>query len=159
MVKSIQDNYPDAKVDAVYMEEMSFKEQIELMKRTTIMIAVHGSGMSNIIFLPKDASVIEIFPFGFERPTYEFLARNIGINYVKWKNPEKKNTKFHPEVLKSFQLTENQIKEITEASSFRVDMPWAGNMYNYSSSIIVHSLLGIGLRRTLSSMLNYLVLL
>jgi capsular polysaccharide biosynthesis protein len=42
------------------------------------MVAVHGSGMSNMVFLPKDAAVIEIFPYGFERITYEILARKIG---------------------------------------------------------------------------------
>ena len=48
------------------------------MRKTTVLVAVHGSGMSNIVFLPKDAVVIEIFPYGFERITYEILARKIG---------------------------------------------------------------------------------
>ena len=48
------------------------------MRNTTVLVAVHGSGMSNIVFLPKDAVVIEIFPYGFERITYEILARKIG---------------------------------------------------------------------------------
>lgn len=31
---------------------------------------------ANIVFLPQTATIVEIFPYGFERPTFKVLASN-----------------------------------------------------------------------------------
>jgi len=113
----------------VDMERLSHAEQMSLIQRTTVLIAMHGSGMTNIIFLPKDSIVIELFPYGFSRPTYEFLAKKIGVHYLKWANGYRRNTDFHPEILDSFSLNEQERQRIINAPHFQYDMPWAGNMY------------------------------
>ncbi len=112
------------------MEELSFEEQLKLLRKTTVYIGVHGSGMTNIGFLPKGSVVIELFPYGFERITYQTLARNVGVHYLKWKNSHRDKTIFHPEKLDSFpQLSKKEREDIINADQYYHHMPWAGNMY------------------------------
>jgi hypothetical protein len=90
------------------------QEQLSIVRSTDILVAMHGSGMTNLIFQKgreitsnnKDgatgSTVIELFPFGFTRPTYQWIAAKVGVDYVKWENTQRSNTRFHPEVLNSF---------------------------------------------------------
>jgi capsular polysaccharide biosynthesis protein len=48
-----------------YLEYLTFVEQVSLMARTAVLVAVHGAGLTNSIFLPPGAAVLEISPFGF----------------------------------------------------------------------------------------------
>lgn len=105
VVEGLKQRYPKYKIEVANMESMSYKEQLRTIQKTTILIAVHGSGMSNIAFLPKDSAVIEIFPYGFTRPTFQHLAQKIGISYRRWDNHHKENAVFHPEVLDRYSLS------------------------------------------------------
>ncbi|KAG7086793.1 hypothetical protein E1B28_002721 [Marasmius oreades] len=64
----------------VRMEEMTLKQQIELAARTTIMLGVHGNGLTHQLWMTPStkSTVIEIFiPTGYTFD-YELLARNLG---------------------------------------------------------------------------------
>ena len=41
---------------------LSFKEQVEAMAHTGILIAPHGAALTNAMFLPQHAVLLEIFP-------------------------------------------------------------------------------------------------
>ncbi|KAG8880422.1 hypothetical protein FRB97_000786 [Tulasnella sp. 331] len=74
-------------VHVVEMERLSKAEQMELAARTTIMIGVHGNGLSSLLWMKPSpsATVIEIFfPPGFETD-YSVPARVLGIeHYGVW---------------------------------------------------------------------------
>ncbi|KAK2465104.1 hypothetical protein APHAL10511_002912 [Amanita phalloides] len=71
----------------VRFELMTIHEQIELAAKTTIMIGVHGNGLTHQLWMPPSpwSTVMEIF-----RPKayifdYEMLARNVGHrHYAVW---------------------------------------------------------------------------
>ncbi|KAJ3829144.1 hypothetical protein EV361DRAFT_7532 [Lentinula raphanica] len=69
------------------MQELSLKQQIELASQTTIMIGVHGNGLTHQLWMPSTSysTVIEIFiPDGYLFD-YEFLSRNVGHqHYAVW---------------------------------------------------------------------------
>lgn len=48
--------------DIVQMENLSFKQQRELMRETKVLISIHGAGLANLIFMPDDSKVIELHP-------------------------------------------------------------------------------------------------
>jgi hypothetical protein len=67
-------------------ENFSMEEQIELMGETKFLVAIHGAGLTNLIFSdPQKISVLEINPiFRGEdklRPHYYWLAKCLNINY------------------------------------------------------------------------------
>lgn len=66
----------------VYFEEMTFLEQMSVMQKTDILIAVHGAGNTNIVFLPENSVFIEIYPFAYKANIFEELARKYLLKYA-----------------------------------------------------------------------------
>ncbi|MCB0337770.1 MAG: glycosyltransferase family 61 protein, partial [Bdellovibrionales bacterium] len=46
----------------IYFEDYSFTQQVAISAFCDIMIAPHGSGLVNSLFMPTNSSVIEYFP-------------------------------------------------------------------------------------------------
>ena len=44
-------------------------------------VAVHGAGLTNLLFCRPGTRVIEIFPENFVKSTYFWLARQLGLEY------------------------------------------------------------------------------
>lgn len=68
--------------------QMSNEEQIRLASRTTIMMGVHGNGLSHLLWMNPipQATVLEFFfPTGWAYD-YEFTARGIGIQHYGFWN-------------------------------------------------------------------------
>jgi hypothetical protein len=60
----------------VYLEILSFQQQIQLMKSTDLLIFTHGAAMTNILFLQEYSGIIEIMTF----PWYQIMIEgNIGL--------------------------------------------------------------------------------
>ncbi|KAI6116078.1 hypothetical protein F5141DRAFT_1100982 [Pisolithus sp. B1] len=76
-------------VNIVSMDKLSRVEQIRLAARTTIMMGVHGNGLTSLIWMKPTArsAVIEFFyPGGFAHD-YEYTARSLGMMYYGvWDN-------------------------------------------------------------------------
>lgn len=68
--------------EIVQMEHLSFKQQRELMRETKVLVSLHGAGLANMIFMPKESIVIELHP-DVERynSCFYHLAAAIGIGY------------------------------------------------------------------------------
>jgi len=62
-------------------EEKSFVGQIDLLANTGLIIGGHGAGLSNMIFQGRLSSIIEIFPWNFNRNTYRSIAGECGLLY------------------------------------------------------------------------------
>ena len=46
--------------DVHYFEDYSLKKQIELMSQTKSLIGLHGSGLTNMLFMPKNGQILEL---------------------------------------------------------------------------------------------------
>uniref|UniRef100_UPI000AC9A57D glycosyltransferase family 61 protein n=1 Tax=Endozoicomonas arenosclerae TaxID=1633495 RepID=UPI000AC9A57D len=68
--------------DIIYSEELSIKEQIELFASVDILISSHGAGLSNIAFMKKGTSLIEIFEDQSIVTHFYFRSRHNDMNYV-----------------------------------------------------------------------------
>jgi len=135
---TLKSNFSDvANVRKLYLEDLSHQEQFSLMRETTILIGIHGSGLTNLIFLPPGSVLLEIFQYGFTRPTYRYVSGLAGVLYLSWQNSKKEHTIFHSEILDSYQLSDSQRSIIVDASSFHHGMTWAGNMYWINQDTIV----------------------
>ncbi|KAF9071833.1 hypothetical protein BDP27DRAFT_1321455 [Rhodocollybia butyracea] len=75
------------KVEIPVMENLSVKEQIELVSRSTIMVGVHGNGLTHQLWMPSSSwsTVIEIFFPGGYLFDYQFLSRSAEHqHYAVW---------------------------------------------------------------------------
>ncbi|KAG6411131.1 hypothetical protein SASPL_129205 [Salvia splendens] len=53
-----------------------------------VMVAVHGAGMTNMVFLPENAIVVQIVPFGVEfnaKDCFENSSRDMNLRYLEYK--------------------------------------------------------------------------
>ena len=68
--------------ELVQMESLSFRQQRELMRETKVLLSLHGAGLANMIFMPKDSIIIELHP-DVERynSCFYHLASALGIKY------------------------------------------------------------------------------
>ncbi|KAF5324356.1 hypothetical protein D9619_011337 [Psilocybe cf. subviscida] len=73
--------------DVVAMEDLAFSKQVEIVARTTIMVGIHGNGLTHQLWMPPSprSTVIEVFSPKSYLHDYELLARNMGHkHYAIW---------------------------------------------------------------------------
>lgn len=72
---------PDVELHVVDFAKMTFHEQIRQVAHTDILIGVHGNGLSHLLFLPPNSSVIELFPPDNHHLDYRVFAATRGLDY------------------------------------------------------------------------------
>jgi len=74
-------------VNIVTMENLNRDQQIALAARTTILIGVHGNGLTSLVWMRPGTTVLEFFyPEGFSYD-YQYTATMLGIkHYGFWNN-------------------------------------------------------------------------
>jgi hypothetical protein len=59
----------------------NFRDQVAAFSGADEIVAVHGAGLTNLLFCRPGTRVIEIFPENFVKSTYFWLARQLGLEY------------------------------------------------------------------------------
>lgn len=65
----------------VTFEPLSMREQVSLIADTDVLVAMHGAGLTHILFLPEHAAVVEMFSRGTRVSHYEAFARWRSLKY------------------------------------------------------------------------------
>ena len=58
-----------------------YKEQLQVLASTDVLIAAHGAALSSLVALPKGSAVLELFPHNFRYHMYAELAHLFSIMY------------------------------------------------------------------------------
>ncbi len=67
--------------EVVFFENMSFENQVSLMRDVRCLVTSHGANLTNILFMPKDAKVLELIRDNKPNFCYWSLASSIGLKY------------------------------------------------------------------------------
>jgi hypothetical protein len=59
----------------------NFQEQIARFSAAKEVVAVHGAGLTNLLFCDSGTQVTEIFPSNFVKSTYFWLSKRLGLEY------------------------------------------------------------------------------
>uniref|UniRef100_A0A0N5ALI0 EGF domain-specific O-linked N-acetylglucosamine transferase n=1 Tax=Syphacia muris TaxID=451379 RepID=A0A0N5ALI0_9BILA len=79
---------PNAVVQRVdYNHKYPFLEQLKTTHNSDILMSMHGSGLTHLLFLPKWAAVFEIYNCD-DVNCYADLARLRGVKYFTWQRQE-----------------------------------------------------------------------
>jgi capsular polysaccharide biosynthesis protein len=68
--------------EKVFLEELSFREQVRLMQEARVVAAPHGAGLTNMMFCPEGTAIVEIASLGFPNPNFYALAAAMGHSYA-----------------------------------------------------------------------------
>ena len=74
------------KIHVVDFAELTFEEQIRTSANSRCLIGVHGAGLTNMAFMPRDTTIIDIMPPDYSMPcTTEFAcaATALGLQYQR----------------------------------------------------------------------------
>jgi len=63
------------------LENMTFKEQIDLMNGCTLLIGCHGAGFTNICFMEPGSTLFELFPESFYVDCFKQMCYEKNINH------------------------------------------------------------------------------
>ncbi|CAN5320769.1 hypothetical protein BH23BAC3_BH23BAC3_32980 [soil metagenome] len=67
--------------ELVFMEEMSFSAQIEVMQQAEIVVALRGAAITNVLFCSPGTHVVEIADLSFPNPNFYALCSAMGHHY------------------------------------------------------------------------------
>lgn len=68
--------------EKVFLEDISFPEQVALMQEARAVVAPHGAGLTNMMFCPEGTLIAEIASLGFPNPNFYAVAAAMGHDYV-----------------------------------------------------------------------------
>ena len=66
---------------------LTFRWQLELFASTKLLVTPHGAQLTNVVFMPAGASVVETFNCGFFSDVPKKLALECGLRYVATQDP------------------------------------------------------------------------
>jgi FkbM family methyltransferase len=87
----------DLGFEAVFLEDLSFADQVRLFSEAKVIMGPHGAGLANMVFANPGATVVELAPDGKlrRRPYFENLAAGASHHYHRlvgsaggWEVPE-----------------------------------------------------------------------
>jgi capsular polysaccharide biosynthesis protein len=69
-----------------YPEKFTFLEQVAIFSRAEYLVGEHGSGLTNLLFMPKNSSLLELHKnqtneLDHSSPLFWYMAEALGINY------------------------------------------------------------------------------
>lgn len=89
-----------APVKSVDLETHSLEEILSIMSESFMVIGMHGSLLSTIVWMPSDTIVLELFPYAInpqKYTPYKTLAYIMGLRYFSWSNTHSDKTVGHPD--------------------------------------------------------------
>lgn len=67
--------------EVLRMETLDFAAQVRLMAETTVLLAPHGAGLTNMLVCPEGAQIAEIADVAYPNPNFYALACAMGLGY------------------------------------------------------------------------------
>ncbi|MFN2374067.1 MAG: DUF563 domain-containing protein, partial [Cyclonatronaceae bacterium] len=93
--------------EKVFMEDLSFMDQVVMMQQAAVVVAPHGAAITNILFCRPGTHVLEIADLNFPNPNFYALASAMGHHYwilnaesVGNMHPLEKDLQIDPEAVK-----------------------------------------------------------
>lgn len=82
----------DVEARSAHLASLPFAEQLRLIRRTNILVGMHGAGLTHTLFLPDEAVLLEMFPTHVStKKHFRNLAGWMGHPYLPWQNKDGRN--------------------------------------------------------------------
>ncbi len=87
-----------------FSKEQTLLEQAQCMARTAVLVAAHGAGLTNLVFMRPNTSVMEIYPPKFFRPNYYTpISGGLGINHTHYRLQHYNETDASPSFIEKYE--------------------------------------------------------
>lgn len=95
-----------------------------LFARAAVLVAPHGAGLSNMVFMPQRASVVEVRPANFSNRCYHALADALGFRYYRFDSPGDKSSVLDVDVPRVVRLVVDIVRAGGRPVHFYDEVAW-----------------------------------
>lgn len=67
----------------VFCEDLPWAEQIKLFSEASVVVGIHGAGLSNVVFMRKGGLLIELLDPKWPNNCFEILAQKTGVRFSR----------------------------------------------------------------------------
>jgi capsular polysaccharide biosynthesis protein len=60
---------------------MSFLQQVEIFSKTKTLVSLHGAALTNMLFMPDDVKIVEIFDLNYMNYCFTSMSASLGFEY------------------------------------------------------------------------------
>ncbi|KOS20344.1 EGF domain-specific O-linked N-acetylglucosamine transferase [Escovopsis weberi] len=82
-VAALRAAIPHMALDVVDFAALPLAAQLAAVRRTDLLVGVHGAGLTHLMFLQPGSAVVEILPEGFQHKGFRNLAQMLGHGYFR----------------------------------------------------------------------------
>ena len=82
---------PGDRVEGRQLDAEPMREQLRMVAGSDVLIGMHGAGLVHSLFLPRHASLLELYPMNFrvlQHKPFRAIASWRGLHYVSWRNTD-----------------------------------------------------------------------
>lgn len=101
-------------VATIDFQYLGINDQIKSVYQCDILVGVHHTLLAHMFAMKPGATVIELFPYGYHKNTFENLAQLLGLSYMKWQNTKKSSAVFDWEYIKNYGGVEGSADDIAD---------------------------------------------
>lgn len=80
-LERLQIKYPDLEIELIDLAAISFSEQLNIIRRTDILVGVHGAALTHGMFLQPGSAMVEILPHDLNHKGFRNVAKVLGHRY------------------------------------------------------------------------------
>lgn len=66
-----------------YPEDYTIDQQAAIVSQADVFLSVHCSGLTNIVFCPEGATVMEMIQQGIKSPVFQTMAKRLNLQYLR----------------------------------------------------------------------------
>jgi len=77
-------NYPEIEVRVIKFGDLTFEDQVRAMRDSGLLISIHGADVTNMLFLPKGAALIEVNPYRWYENRFFGISFVSGVEYFSY---------------------------------------------------------------------------
>lgn len=91
---------------------ISLDKQIRQIYKCDILVGMHQNLLAHMFFMNPGATIIEIFPYGYRKRTFQNFAQLLELKYMYWQNTAKANSVFNWEYVEQRKTAASTAKEM-----------------------------------------------
>jgi glycoprotein 2-beta-D-xylosyltransferase len=127
-------NYPNVNFTSNHFEGLSIEEQLNTIIRTDLFVGVHGAGLTHVLFLKSNRTLIELVPSSRAGVHFVLMASMNNVKYYRCVIPNGASTTaqtiFNCVKLKLFEMCPPVTTSTNTAQSAKTSSTFIGNVSN-----------------------------
>jgi len=99
-------------IQALQLESVPMHAQIHLFQEASLVLGIHGAGLTNLIFSHPGGTLVELFPEDEVNQCYRVLAAAAGWSYAPWVHPRPANLFLRSQAQGSIWVDPHQLGQV-----------------------------------------------